>query len=110
MDASIRPLSPARAGLPAAAGRVLAGGLAVVALLALAKLAELRKRNRDFSNFTYAQIHAQVGDTDSAFTALERAWEVRDAGLLNIKTSPYLDPLRSDPRYTALVKMIGFPA
>lgn len=40
MDASIRPLSPARAGLPAVADRrVLAGGLAVVALLAVAKLA-----------------------------------------------------------------------
>ncbi|MGH6729320.1 MAG: tetratricopeptide repeat protein, partial [Sphingomicrobium sp.] len=78
--------------------------------LALAKLAELRQRDGDFSNFVYALIYAQVGDKDAAFAALDRAWEVRDTGLLDVKVNAYLDPLRSDPRYAALVKKIGFPA
>ena len=77
--------------------------------LALAKLAELRQREGDFSNFDYAQIYAQAGDKEASFAALGRAWEVRDAGLLNVKISPYLDPLRSDPRYAALVRKVGFP-
>ena len=78
--------------------------------LALAKLAELRQRDGEFSNFQYAQIHAQLGDKKAAFASLDRAWQIRVTGLLNVKTSPYLDPLRSDPRYAALVKKVGFPA
>lgn len=76
--------------------------------LALAKLAELRQRNGDMANFNYAQIHAQSGDKDAAFAALDRAWEVRDSNLLDVKVNPFLDPLHSDPRYTALVRKVGF--
>ena len=78
--------------------------------LALAKLAELRQREGDFGNFNYALIYAQLGDKEAAFTALERAWQVRDSWLLGVKASPFLDPLRSDPRYAALVRKVGFPA
>ena len=76
--------------------------------LALAKLAELRQQHGDTSNFNYAQIYAQVGDKERAFAALNRAWELRDSSLLGVKVSPFLDPLRSDPRYTALVRKVGF--
>jgi tetratricopeptide (TPR) repeat protein len=77
--------------------------------LALAKLAELRQRDGDMANFDYAMIYAQVGDKEAAFAALNRAWEVRDDALLAVKVNAYLDPLRSDPRYTALVREVGFP-
>ena len=78
--------------------------------LALAKLAELRQRAGDFENFNYALIYAQLGDKEAAFAALERAWQVRDSWLLDVKANPYLDPLRADPRYAALVRRVGFPA
>ena len=78
--------------------------------VALAKLADFRQRYGDFSNFQYGVIYAQLGDKEAAFAALERAWELRDAGLLDVKANVYLDPLRSDPRYVALVKKVGFPA
>lgn len=77
--------------------------------LALAKLAEFRRRDGDFSHFQIAQIYAQSGDKEAAFAALDRAWEVRDTGLLDVKVNPYLDPLRGDPRHAALVKKVGFP-
>jgi hypothetical protein len=51
-----------------------------------------------------------LGDKEAAFAALDRAWEVRDTSLLDVKGNAYLDPLRGDPRYTALVKRVGFPA
>ena len=56
-----------------------------------------------------AQIYAQLGDKNAAFAALDRAWEVRDASLLGVKVNPFLNPLRSDPRYAALVRRVGFP-
>ena len=77
--------------------------------LALAKLGELRQKDGDMANFKYAMIYAQVSDKEAAFAALNRAWEVRDSSLLDVKVNAYLDPLRSDPRYTALVRQVGFP-
>ncbi len=42
-------------------------------------------------------------------TWLERAYEEREPLLLNAKTDPILDPLRSDPRFQDLLRRIGFP-
>ena len=78
--------------------------------LALAKLAELRLRDGDMSNVRYAEIYTQVGDKERALAALNRAWDIRDAELLGVKVNPFLDPLRSDPRYASLVKRLGLPA
>ena len=78
--------------------------------VAYAKLAEMRSRDGDMESYQYSSILAQLGDKDAAFDALDRAWEIRDAGLTGLKTDPYLDPLRSDPRYAALLRKMNFPA
>jgi tetratricopeptide (TPR) repeat protein len=78
--------------------------------LALAKLAALKERDREFGDFDSARIYAQLGDKDAAFEALNRAWEVRDSSLLDLRVDPYLDPLRGDSRYAALVRTLGLPA
>jgi tetratricopeptide (TPR) repeat protein len=78
--------------------------------LALAKLAALIERDREFGSFDSARIHAQLGDKDAAFEALDRGWEVRDSGLLRLKVDPYLDMLRDDSRYAALARRLGLPA
>jgi len=44
---------------------------------------------------------------DRAFEQLERAYQLRDPGLLFLKVAPWFDPLRSDPRYGALVEKLG---
>jgi tetratricopeptide (TPR) repeat protein len=44
---------------------------------------------------------------DRAFQQLHRAYEQREPGLLFLKVAPWLDPLRTDPRYGALVERIG---
>ncbi len=72
--------------------------------------ASKRKRDGELASFNYARIYAQLGDKTRAFAALDRAWEVRDSSLLDLKIDPYLDPLRSDPRYASLVKRLGLPA
>jgi serine/threonine protein kinase/Tfp pilus assembly protein PilF len=44
---------------------------------------------------------------DRAFQQLHRAYELREPGLLFLKVAPWLDPLRSDSRYGALVEQLG---
>ena len=78
--------------------------------LALAKLAALKERDGEFGNFDSARIYAQLGEKDAAFEALNRAWEGRESSLLGLKVDPYLDPLRGDSRYAALLRMLDLPA
>ena len=44
---------------------------------------------------------------DRAFQQLHKAYELREPGLLFLKVAPWLDPLRSDPRYGGLVEKLG---
>jgi hypothetical protein len=44
---------------------------------------------------------------DRAFQELYRAHEIREPGLMFLKVAPWLDPLRSDPRYGVLVEKLG---
>lgn len=60
--------------------------------------------------YQLAQIHAQLGDKDSAMADLDRAWTVKDPGLLWLRTDPWVDPLRSDPRFAALLRKMNFPS
>jgi serine/threonine-protein kinase len=78
--------------------------------LALAKMTALNERDREFGAYDSARIYAQLGDKDAAFDALDRAWEIRDSNLVRLKVDPYLDPLRGDSRYAALVRRLGLPA
>ncbi len=44
---------------------------------------------------------------DRAFEQLERAYQMREPGLLFLKFAPWADPLRSDPRYGPMVEKLG---
>ena len=67
-------------------------------------LMQLDKELGDSALYQQAQILAQWGATDDAFTALDRARAVRDSGLLLARVDPLLDPLRDDPRFGLLLK------
>ena len=62
----------------------------------------------DSAAYQQAQIAAQWGSADEALAALERAHAVGDAGMLYLKIDPFLDPVRTSPRFAALMKAIGF--
>ena len=57
----------------------------------------------------YADIYAQAGDNERAFAELDNAWRAKDPGLAEMKSDPFLDPIRNDPRYAALVRKLNFP-
>ncbi len=54
-----------------------------------------------------ALVFIALGANDRAFEQLERAFEMREPGLLFLKVAPWADPLRSDPRYGAFVEKLG---
>ena len=54
-----------------------------------------------------AGIYAALGERDAAFERAEKAVEQRDPTILAIRSSPVFDPLRSGPRYTALLRQMN---
>jgi len=50
---------------------------------------------------------AALGETDRAFACLERAFQVRSAGLIYLHVDPGYEPLRVDSRFRHLVERIG---
>jgi DNA-binding winged helix-turn-helix (wHTH) protein/tetratricopeptide (TPR) repeat protein/TolB-like protein len=57
--------------------------------------------------FDGAVIYAKLGERDKAFEYLEKSFQGREWLMHLIEVDPRLDPLRSDPRYEALVRRIG---
>jgi len=56
-----------------------------------------------------AWIYIGLGDKDQAFVWLDKSFEDRSDGMREIKTNPIYDPLRSDPRFTDLLKRMRLP-
>lgn len=54
-----------------------------------------------------AMGYAAVGDLDRAFACLERAFQVRSAGLIYLHVDPAYKAVREDPRFRQLVQRIG---
>jgi TolB-like protein/Flp pilus assembly protein TadD len=60
-------------------------------------------------SFIYAETYAMRGEVDRAFEALDQAWRIRHPALYSLRVMPFLDPLRSDPRFNALMTKANFP-
>jgi TolB-like protein/Tfp pilus assembly protein PilF len=69
---------------------------------------ELEREHGESATYQQAQIAAQWGLTDQALAALERAHAIGDAGMLALKTDPFLDSVRASPRFGALLKAMRF--
>jgi tetratricopeptide (TPR) repeat protein len=52
----------------------------------------------------FAWIHLGLGEIDDAFVWMDHAIEARDHMMTPIKTYPFMDPIRSDPRFAALLR------
>ena len=66
------------------------------------------RAQRVVSAWGVAALHASLGDADEAFRWLGIAEEEGATGLLFLRVHPRLDPIRSDPRYPALLRRLGF--
>lgn len=77
---------------------------------ALEALGRLRDKYGDSAAYQQAQVLAQLKQTDAAIAMLDRSLEVRDPGLLSMASDPFVDPVRKDARFTALMRKMRFPA
>ena len=57
----------------------------------------------------YAFIQSLLGEQDQALDWLEKALEAREPGAITLKTDPLWDPLRSHPRFQAMLKQLNYP-
>ena len=73
-------------------------------------LVRMRQLFGAFGSYQYAEIYAQAGDKERAFAELQNAVAAKDPGLTILEFDPFLDPIRGDPRYAALVKKLNFPS
>src|SRR5216117_2743121 len=72
----------------------------------LGRLQELSRR-RYVSPYHMAYVHTGLGESDRAMDALEQAYEERAGGVYGIKGSFLFTPLRSHPRFTALLRKMN---
>lgn len=54
-----------------------------------------------------ASVYVALGENNKAWEWLERAYQEKNPGLLLIKVWPTFDNLRSDPRYSELLRKMG---
>ena len=66
----------------------------------------LKAESGDAALYQQAEVLAQLGRTEEAIAALERARAVGDSGLIYLSTDPMLDPIRRQPRFTKLLNDI----
>jgi len=74
-----------------------------------AAVAEFIKDYGETMAFQIAEVFAYRGESDRAFEWLERAFQLRDSGLADIKNDPLLKRLKGDRRYAALLKKLRLP-
>jgi TolB-like protein/DNA-binding winged helix-turn-helix (wHTH) protein len=56
-----------------------------------------------------ADIYIALGDKDSAFFWLDKAYKNHSPDMLLLRTDPAYAPIRSDPRFADLVRRLGLP-
>jgi len=73
----------------------------------LAKLQQLAGK-RYVLPYNVAKIHAAGADRDKAFEWLERAYEGGNPDLIELNSEPIFDGLRGEPKFSELMRRIGW--
>jgi serine/threonine-protein kinase len=74
---------------------------------AIVERVEAEKLRSDNMCRGLALIFSALGENDPAFHWLQKSYERREEALLSLKVDPKADRLRSDPRFRALLKVMG---
>src|SRR5216117_2287601 len=70
-------------------------------------LTALERRPPGNRAFAIALVHLGLGNNEQALRWLQAAYEERAEWLVIMAPAPFLDPLRPDPRFSALMRKVG---
>jgi hypothetical protein len=56
-----------------------------------------------------AETYGWCGDLDNAFIWLDKAYELRDGGLQEVRNDPMITKLHADPRFNAFLAKMKLP-
>jgi TolB-like protein len=73
----------------------------------LNRMLDLRAR-RYMDAYSIGEVYAGLGEKEKAFEWLTKAYEEHSGQMWLIKIDPWINNLRSDPRYKELLKKMGF--
>lgn len=65
------------------------------------------EKRKDISTYQIAQIYAYRGEADQAMQWLERAYQLHDQGLAEIKYNQFLSTLKGNPQYDAFLRKMN---
>jgi tetratricopeptide (TPR) repeat protein len=67
------------------------------------------RRTRYVQADAIAGLYASLGDRDAALAWLDSAYAERSVNMIFLSLGPILEPIRGDPRFTALKRRVGLP-
>ncbi|MDX6445455.1 MAG: eukaryotic-like serine/threonine-protein kinase [Blastocatellia bacterium] len=65
------------------------------------------EKTKYVANYWVATVYAALGEKDAAFAELEKAYQAHDWFIQRLRSDPYMDPLRDDPRFKDMVRRLG---
>jgi TolB-like protein/DNA-binding winged helix-turn-helix (wHTH) protein/Tfp pilus assembly protein PilF len=69
----------------------------------------VQMKQRYVCPYEIATGYTSLGQKDEAFKWLQRSYEARSICVIWLNSEPRFDPLRSDPRFAAVVRQVGLP-
>jgi len=66
------------------------------------------RKGKPIDAYTIAEIYSALGEKDEAFKWLERTYQDRLSTMCALKVDPFMDNIRSDPRFKVYLKKAGF--
>jgi TolB-like protein/tetratricopeptide (TPR) repeat protein len=77
--------------------------------LKLAAALDNASKTRYVCAYEIAELHLSLGETDKAFEWMRKGVAEQCDCMMWLRAEPWIDPMRTDPRYLELMKRVGFP-
>jgi len=66
------------------------------------------RKGKPIDAYTVAEIYSALDEKDEAFKWLEKTYRDRLSTMWQLKVDPFMDNIRSDPRFKEYLKLAGF--
>ena len=73
------------------------------------ELEAIAKKRQHFPPNMLAYLYGVLGDKDRAFAWMEKAYEIHEGSIAQMKACLDYEPLRSDPRFAEMLQRVGLP-